>query len=128
MITPRTASTVWALRTSGGRNAGVPSETASIPVRATAPDAKARRSRNTPSSASGGGGGAAASTGGRPQIASPANPYSDHQDVAADEEIAPHREHPPGLAETPQVRHRDEHDEADAEHDAVRVQERETPR
>jgi hypothetical protein len=44
------------------------------PVRATAPETKARRSRNTPSSASGGGGGGAVSTGGRPQIASAAKP------------------------------------------------------
>jgi hypothetical protein len=76
MIRPRTTSTVCALRTSGGRKAGVPSETASIPVRATAPDAKARRSRNTPSSVSGADGGGAGASGGRPQIATLAKPYT----------------------------------------------------
>jgi hypothetical protein len=43
---PITTSVIWALRASGGLNAGTPLETASVPVRATEPDAKARKINN----------------------------------------------------------------------------------
>ncbi len=52
MMTPRTASTVRAFLTSGGLKAVTPSATASIPVSATAPEAKARRTRNAVSGTS----------------------------------------------------------------------------
>ena len=57
-MTPSQASTICALRTSGGLKAGTPLETASVPVRATEPEAKARRMR----AASVSGAGACAST------------------------------------------------------------------
>ena len=46
---PIIASTSWALRASGGLNAGTPFDTASVPVSATDPDENARRIRSTPS-------------------------------------------------------------------------------
>ncbi len=49
-MTPSQVSTVRALRASGGRKAGTPSETASTPVSAAQPEAKARSTRNTVSS------------------------------------------------------------------------------
>ena len=48
--TPSRTSTWRAFLASGGRKAGTPFETASIPVRATQPEAKARRIRNRVSS------------------------------------------------------------------------------
>ena len=47
---PSNTSTCRAFWASGGRKAGTPFETASIPVRATQPDAKARSIRNRVSS------------------------------------------------------------------------------
>src|SRR4029079_2941398 len=59
MPTNRTANSpaaqvrvVRALRHSGGLNAGTPSDTASTPVSATAPDEKARRTSSRPSAPS----------------------------------------------------------------------------
>ena len=52
-ITPKNAaiktSTTWAFRTSGRLKAGTPFDTASVPVRATDPEANARRMSNQPS-------------------------------------------------------------------------------
>ena len=46
---PSATSTICALRASGGLNAGTPFDTASVPVSATDPDAKARRMSSKPS-------------------------------------------------------------------------------
>ena len=46
---PMSTITVWAFRASGGLNAGTPLDTASVPVRATAPEENARRMSNRPS-------------------------------------------------------------------------------
>ena len=46
---PIRISTIRALRASGGLKAGTPLETASVPVSATDPDAKARRMSSSPS-------------------------------------------------------------------------------
>jgi hypothetical protein len=73
MITPRESSTLRAFRTSGGLKAWTPSATASIPVSATAPEAKARRTRNRLNGASASCGplvtGAGAPAGGSPSRA-----------------------------------------------------------
>jgi hypothetical protein len=53
MIPPSMASTARAFRTSGDLNAGTPSATASMPVRATAPEAKARSTRKAVSALTG---------------------------------------------------------------------------
>ena len=45
---PISTMTVWALRASGGLNAGTPLDTASVPVRATEPDENARRMSSKP--------------------------------------------------------------------------------
>ena len=52
---PSQVSTTRALWASGGLKAGTPSETASTPVRAAHPEAKARRIRNRPTPSSPGG-------------------------------------------------------------------------
>ena len=54
-MTPSQASTTRALCASGGLKAGTPSETASTPVSAAQPEAKARRSRKSPTPSSPGG-------------------------------------------------------------------------
>ena len=46
---PISTITRWALRASGGLNAGTPFDTASVPVSATEPDANARRMSSSPS-------------------------------------------------------------------------------
>ena len=61
-MTPSQTSTVRALRDSGGSKAGTPSDTASTPVSAVQPEAKARRMRKReaacrPSAATSGRGG-----------------------------------------------------------------------
>ena len=48
-MTPSQTSTVRALRDSGGSKAGTPSDTASTPVSAVQPEAKARRMRKSDS-------------------------------------------------------------------------------
>ena len=63
MMPPRIASTARAFFTSGGLNACTPSATASMPVKATAPDANACSTTNIVSGSNAGGGAAVTADG-----------------------------------------------------------------
>ena len=73
---PSARSTRRAVRASGARNAGTPSETASIPVIAAHPDEKARRARKAVSASA-----PCAGTGGTRAVAVPRSHWSPPQPI-----------------------------------------------
>jgi len=88
-----------ALRTCGWRKALTPLETASIPVIAVQPDAKARSNSHQPSAsaASGVGGGGTTGCGWPPFASESVGADGDHGQEAADEQISRQREQPAGF-------------------------------
>ena len=118
---PSQARTVRALRASGGRKAGTPSETASTPVRAAQPEEKARSTRKSVRSW------VAARSRGRRRRRLPSRdpadePVGEHAREAHHEEVGGDREEIARLPQAAQVHGRDARDEEHAERDAIVVQ------
>ena len=116
---PRTARTCRAFCASGVRNAGTPSDTASIPVSAAHPEANARSARKRVSASA-----AVAAPGRRRRRAHLAaepldEPPRDHREIGADEHVGRRREQAARLPHAPQVGERDGDDPRHAERHAV---------